>query len=95
MTQGTPTLGPKPIVKGAPRKARRIEPFRGITVAAAVLVLVILGAIAIFLVVKAIPSLSKDQKNFFFTKVWNPDADPPLFGIAVLAFGTILSSIIA
>jgi phosphate transport system permease protein len=59
------------------------------------LVLVILGAIAVFLVVKALPSLSKDQKNFFFTKVWNPDDDPPLFGIAVLAFGTVLSSVIA
>ncbi len=57
--------------------------------------LVILGAIAVFLVVKAIPSLKNDQKNFFTTKVWNPDGDPPLFGIAVLVFGTVLSSVIA
>ena len=78
-----------------PRKARKFEPFRGITLAAALLVLILLGAIAVFLVVKAIPSLSKDQKNFFTTKAWSPDADPPLFGIAVLAFGTILSSVIA
>ena len=100
MTQSTPTIGPGPqrsgpIVTGTPRKARRIEPFRGITMAAAALVLVLLAAIAIFLVAKAIPSLGKDQKNFFSTKVWSPDADPPLFGIAVLAFGTVLSSIIA
>jgi phosphate transport system permease protein len=83
------------ITAGLPRKTRRIEPFRGLALAAAMLVLVILGAIAVFLVVKAIPSLSKDQKNFFVTKVWNPDDDPPLFGIAVLAFGTVLSSVIA
>jgi phosphate transport system permease protein len=95
VTQGTETIGSEPAVTGTPRKARRIEPFRGITLAAALLVLVILGAIAVFLVAKAIPSLSKDQKNFFSTKVWSPDADPPLFGIAVLAFGTVLSSIIA
>jgi phosphate transport system permease protein len=94
VTQGTPTID-APIVTGTPRKARKFDPFRGITLAAAFLVLVLLGAIAVFLVVKAIPSLSKDQKNFFTTKVWNPDADPPLFGIAVLAFGTILSSLIA
>jgi phosphate transport system permease protein len=96
MSQGTPTIGrPADIVSGTPRRARRFELFRGITTAAAILVLIILGAIAIFLIVKSIPSLSKDQKNFFTTKVWNPDASPPLFGIAVLVFGTILSSIIA
>ena len=94
MTQGTPTVD-APIVTGTPRKARKFEPFRGVTLAAALLVLLLLGAIAVFLVVKAIPSLTHDQKNFFTTKVWNPDADPPLFGIAVLAFGTILSSLIA
>ncbi len=95
MTQGTPTIGKPAVVSGTPRRARRFELFRGITLAAALVVLAILGAIAIFLIVKAIPSLSKDQKNFFTTKVWNPDSAPPLFGIAVLAFGTILSSIIA
>jgi phosphate transport system permease protein len=95
MTHGTPTIGSRAgIVTGTPRKAR-FELFRGITLAAALVVLAVLGAIAIFLVVKAIPSLSKDHKNFFTTKVWNPDDSPPLFGIAVLVFGTVLSSIIA
>jgi phosphate transport system permease protein len=95
VTHGTPTIDAPSIVTGTPRRARRIEPFRGITLTAGLLVLVLLGAIAVFLVWKAIPSLSKDQKNFFTTKVWTPDADPPLFGIAVLAFGTVLSSVIA
>ena len=58
-------------------------------------VLLLLGAIAIFLAWKAIPSLSRDERNFFTTKVWSPDATPPIFGIAVLAFGTVLSSLIA
>jgi phosphate transport system permease protein len=79
----------------APRKARRFEPFRAVSLAATVLVLLLLATIAIFLLLKAIPSLSKDEKNFFTTKVWNPDASPPLFGIAVLVFGTVLSSAIA
>ena len=57
--------------------------------------LLILGAIAVFLIVKSIPSLNKDHSNFFTTKSWSPDADPPIFGIAVLAFGTVLSSVIA
>ena len=54
-----------------------------------------LGAIAVFLVVKAIPSLQQGPEELLLTKAWSPDADPPLFGIAVLAFGTVLSSIIA
>jgi phosphate transport system permease protein len=62
---------------------------------AAWLVLLLLAAIAIFLVLKAIPSLSKDHGNFFSTKAWNPDASPPVFGIAVLVFGTVLSSLLA
>ena len=95
MTQGTPTVDASSIVPGTPRKARKFELFRGITLAAALAVLLLLGAIAVFLVVKAIPSLRADQKNFFTTKSWNPDATPAVFGIAVLAFGTILSSIIA
>lgn len=93
MTQSTPAIADT--ISGVPGRARRIEPFRAITFAAAVFVLVILGAIAVFLVVKAIPSLKNDQQNFFTTKVWNPDDDPPLFGIAVLVFGTVLSSVIA
>jgi phosphate transport system permease protein len=88
VTHSTPALA-------TPGRARRVEPFRAITFAAALFVLVILGAIAVFLVVKAIPSLKHDSKNFFTTKAWNPDDTPPLFGIAVLVFGTVLSSLIA
>ncbi len=95
MTQSTPAVGAEPAATGTPRRARRVEPFRGITFAAAVIVLLILGAIAVFLVVKAIPSLNKDHSNFFTTKGWAPDGDPPMFGIAVLVFGTVLSSVIA
>jgi phosphate transport system permease protein len=88
VTHSTPALA-------TPGRARRVEPFRAITFAAALFVLAILGAIAVFLVVKAIPSLKHDQKSFLTTKVWNPDDTPPLFGIAVLVFGTVLSSVIA
>jgi phosphate transport system permease protein len=93
VTQSTPAV--VDTIAGAPGRARRIEPFRAITFAAATFVLIILAAIAVFLVVKAIPSLKSDQKNFFTTKAWDPDDTPPLFGIAVLVFGTVLSSVIA
>jgi phosphate transport system permease protein len=89
-TSAVPATAP-----GTPGRVRRVEPFRAITFAAALFVLVILGAIAVFLVVKAIPSLQHDKGNFFTTKAWNPDDTPPRFGIAVLVFGTVLSSVIA
>lgn len=63
--------------------------------AAAMLTLAILAAVAVFLVVKAIPALRADTASFLFTKAWQPDAVSPVFGVAALAFGTLLSSALA
>ena len=52
-------------------------------------------AIAVFLVVKAVPAIRADQSNFLTTLQWNPDGARPSFGIAALAFGSVLSSAIA
>jgi phosphate transport system permease protein len=59
------------------------------------LLLVIMAAIAIFLIWKAIPAFTEDSGNIFTTQSWNPQADPPYFGMAAVFFGTIVSSIIA
>jgi phosphate transport system permease protein len=56
---------------------------------------VIIVAIAFFLVWKAIPSLGKDSANFLTEQEWFADSDPPRFGIAAVAFGTVLTSVIA
>ena len=69
--------------------------FAGLTSGAGVLVLVIIVAIAVFLVRKAIPAVRADSTSFFTTKLWQPDNVPPVFGIAALVFGTLLSSVIA
>jgi phosphate transport system permease protein len=42
-----------------------------------------------------VPALQADSVNFFTTKAWFPDDDPPAFGIAALAFGTFMTAIIA
>jgi phosphate transport system permease protein len=47
------------------------------------------------LVLKAIPAFRVDGFKFFTEKAWFPDAKPAKFGVAALAFGTVLSSIIA
>jgi phosphate transport system permease protein len=56
--------------------------------------LVLLGAISAFLIVRAIPALTSDQASFLTTQRWDPDGSR-IYGIAALAFGTLLSSAIA
>ncbi|MFI6725002.1 phosphate ABC transporter permease subunit PstC [Streptomyces sp. R-74717] len=69
--------------------------FLGLSRGSGILLLVIMASIAVFLTYRAALAVSKDEGNFFTTFDWNPAGDPPVFGIAVLLFGTIVSSIIA
>src|SRR3954447_5936889 len=69
--------------------------FRGTATAAGSMVLVIIAAIAVFLVVKAIPAINKDSANFLTYKDWFTDGDQPKFGIAATAFGTVLTAALA
>jgi phosphate transport system permease protein len=88
-TQGTTSA-----ISGASvRKGDRV--FRGVSRGAGIMVLVIMAAIAAFLVWRSIPSLTSNTANFFTTESWNPDGSPPAFGIAALAFGTLVSAFIA
>ncbi|WP_445330506.1 phosphate ABC transporter permease subunit PstC [Streptomyces sp. GSL17-111] len=69
--------------------------FSGLTKGSGITLLVIMAAIAAFLAWRSINALSVNEGNFFTTFDWNANADPPVFGIAVLAFGTVVSSVIA
>ncbi|WP_255954416.1 phosphate ABC transporter permease subunit PstC [Streptomyces odontomachi] len=79
--------------RGTARPGDRI--FLGLSRGSGILLLLIMAAIAAFLSYRAATVLSKNHGNFFTTFEWNPTMDPPVFGIAVLAFGTVVSSIIA
>jgi phosphate transport system permease protein len=70
--------------------------FRWFTTASGATVLVIIVAIAVFLILKAIPALRADKAGFWTHFEWFPD-DPtnPKFGIPALAFGTVVSAAIA
>ncbi|MDX6284567.1 MAG: phosphate transport system permease protein [Frankiales bacterium] len=68
--------------------------FAGISRAAGIAVLGLLVAIAVFLIWKAWPAFGKDKANFFTTKEWDPDGSQR-FGILALAYGTVLSSLVA
>ncbi|MEV0642332.1 phosphate ABC transporter permease subunit PstC [Streptomyces sp. NPDC050619] len=83
----------KRAARGATRPGDRI--FLGLSRGSGILLLVIMAAIAGFLAYRASIAISKDDTNFFTTFEWNTGLVPPSFGIAVLAFGTVVSSIIA
>jgi phosphate transport system permease protein len=68
--------------------------FRWSTTAGGLLVLVLLAAISAFLVARAIPALTTDRGSFLTTRQWDPDGSQ-VFGIAALAFGTVVSSVMA
>jgi phosphate transport system permease protein len=87
---------------GAAAPARRRGPvrpgdriFAGLSRGSGILLLVVMAAIALFLTVRAVHAVSHDHGNFLTSTQWNATADPPVFGIAVLAYGTLVSSVIA
>ncbi|WP_181795221.1 phosphate ABC transporter permease subunit PstC [Streptomyces sp. WELS2] len=83
----------KRAARGATRPGDRI--FLGLSRGSGILLLVIMAAIAVFLTYRASLAISRDHGNFLTTFEWNTNLTPPSFGIAVLAFGTIVSSVIA
>jgi phosphate transport system permease protein len=86
---------PDVIASSARRKANGDAVFRGLTLLAGAFVLLVLAAIAVFLVVKSLPAFGHDTKSFWTTFEWLPDNSPAIFGVAALAFGTALSAVLA
>ncbi|MFE2281856.1 phosphate ABC transporter permease subunit PstC [Streptomyces sp. NPDC059454] len=100
ITTKTPPLPPQPTVaeqkrtvRGATRPGDRV--FLGLARGSGIFLLVIMAAIAVFLTWRAAIAISKNEGNFLTTFEWNTSGTEPVFGIAVLAYGTIISSIIA
>ena len=94
---GEPTpKSPAPLGGGGALPTRRrwsLESlFRSVSTGAGLAVLIIIVAIGTFLIVKAIPALRDDHANFFTYRYWNPDQTKPMFGIAAIAFGTIVTA---
>lgn len=67
--------------------------FRHLTRAAAILVLVVLGAVFASLIEGAWPALREFGVSFFITQSWNPVTDK--FGAIAPIFGTLVTSAIA
>ena len=84
---------PKDLQRRPHRRADAI--FRMLAQGSGTALLVIMAAIAVFLALQAIPALNADTTNFFTTLKWAPDNIPSSFGIAALAFGSLLTSLLA
>jgi phosphate transport system permease protein len=69
--------------------------FRGLTLGAGLFVFVIFAAIAIFLIIKAIPSLQANTVSFWTTKQWTASSADAAFGVAAILYGTVMTSVIA
>lgn len=87
------TRADSPLRGASVRRGDRV--FRGLTLVAGSVVLVVLGAIAVFLVWRSVPGLRANTSNFFTTQHWFPDQTPSSFGIAAIAFGTLLTAVMA
>ncbi|WP_182883803.1 MULTISPECIES: phosphate ABC transporter permease subunit PstC [unclassified Microbispora] len=96
MATPTRTTESGPAVRrSAFRRSRGDGPFRFASTGAGVVLLAIMAAIGLFLVVKALPALQANTSHFLTELTWQPNATKPIFGIGALAFGTVLSSLLA
>jgi phosphate transport system permease protein len=69
--------------------------FRAVAAGSGGLLLAVMASIAVFLIWKAIPAFTGGTGSILTTQAWNPQGDPPVFGMAAVFFGTIVSSTIA
>jgi hypothetical protein len=68
---------------------------RGLATGSSVSVLLVVVAIALFLAYRTIPALHANTANFLTEQTWQPDGDPPRFGIPAALYFTLVTSAIA
>jgi phosphate transport system permease protein len=95
MTAPTEAAAPAASGVGGEGRGRGDRVFFALTGISGALMVLTIVAIGAFLVVQAIPALQDDSTSFLTTKEFLPERNPPAFGIAVLAFGTVLTSLVA
>jgi phosphate transport system permease protein len=67
--------------------------FHGLTLAAAIAVLVLLSGVILSLIIGSIPAIQEFGFNFLVTEMWNPVTDK--YGAAAAIYGTVVTSLIA
>lgn len=82
-------------MKSDATKRRGDQVFTAIATGSGIFVLALMASIGLFLFAKALPAFTNNTGNFLTEVTWFPDQDPPKFGIAALAFGTVTAALIA
>jgi phosphate transport system permease protein len=85
--------GPAEKLTGGSRRGDGI--FAGSARGSALFLLVLMGAIVGFLVTQAVHAISADSVNFLTAFEWNPDDTPSVWGVALVAWGTLITSLFA
>jgi phosphate transport system permease protein len=81
-------------------KAPHVRPgdriFKGLATGSGVFIVVLIGAIGLFLLLQAIPSLGLDKVNFLFSREWSTgDVNNMRYGILDLFLVTVMSAALA
>jgi phosphate transport system permease protein len=85
--------GPAAGLTGSSRRGDGV--FAGAANGSALFLLVLMGAIVAFLITQAVHAISADSVNFLTAFEWNPDDDPSVWGVALVAWGTLVTSLFA
>jgi phosphate transport system permease protein len=79
--------------KGRIRAGDRV--FAGLTSGASGFIIVLVVLIAIFLLIKSVPSIAHDKINFLTSTEWSPTPGNLRFGVAPLLWTTVIISLVA
>jgi phosphate transport system permease protein len=94
---GPPVVGAGSPAAGTPKGRVRVGDriFAGMTTGASAFVIVLVVLIAIFLLIKSIPSIADDKVNFLTSSEWAPTPGNLRFGVAPLLYTTVMISLVA
>lgn len=100
MTELTSGLSPAPEPLGAPERGKGVvrvgdRIFSGLAVGAGVFVVVLVVAVAAFLLEQAVPSLLDNKSNFLFSRDWEVAPGNLNFGVLGMLYTTVLASLFA
>jgi phosphate transport system permease protein len=87
---GETSLGTR---KGRGRLGDKV--FRGLSEGAGLFVVLLIGLVALFLLIKAIPAITDDKSNFLTARTWDVGGAVLDFGVLPLLWTTVLISLLA
>jgi len=92
-----PVFGAGSVDLGTPAGRKRLgdRVMHGLTAGAGAFVVLLIALVALFLVLKAIPSITSDHDNFLTSRNWDVDGEVLHYGVLPLLWTTVLISVLA